>query len=916
MHYSRAALTNKTGTPNPNAPDPTIDTIDPTAAYVAFLNIMGSPYNRILSKLDRSGMAQIYGNPSASPSALVTNTKDGGPGSLRTAIYYAFDKSTDAPPVPTTVTFHIPTSDPNYNAASGVFTIKPTFILTAPGAGTTIDGSTQTSFTGDTNPNGPEIVTDGSQIALENLSLLAPGLLLREANCTIKNLVINGFNQEGIAIDGTRAALFGTAATGNVISGCYIGTDKNGTTGIGNGNMFAGIIMFGGAHNNTVGGTTTTARNVISGSTGYGISIQDAGSNNNVIEGNFIGLNATGTGVLSNAFHGVAISGGAQNNIVGTTTPGAGNVISGNTIDGVFITGANTNNNVVQGNLVGLNANGSAGAPNGGAGVDVANGPQSTIVGPGNVVSGNAASGVIVNAVNGTMVQGNYIGTNPGGTIAIPNSQAGVYIAFGAQNTAVGGTATAARNIISGNTGDGIDLNNVSNTTVRGNYIGVDVTGAAAMPNGTGIALFSGSTSNTIGGTAPGARNIISGNIGDGLNLNGVSATTIQGNYIGLDFTGVVKIGNGGSGVDLFGAATSTAIGGTAAGARNFISGSASAGVAISGAGTNGNVVQGNTIGMNVAGTVVANGQQGIALFGGAQSNTIGGSTIGASNIISGNTAEAVALFDSTTNNNAVSQNSIFSNHFRGIGVYTNSNNNQAAPTLNSAVLSTATNPSGTDVAGSLTSTASSTFRIEFFASPSGGDEGQFFIGSANVTTDAGGSFLFNNSPAHPPVSLTSTVPAGYVITATATDPNENTSQFSSTQTVTTTDTDGDGIPDNWMNAHFSHPTGQIGDKSRATDDADGDGTTNLQEFKAGTDPKSATSRFRISSIVPNAGNYQIGFPSVLGKTYRLEYRDDLVTGNWTTLTDQIFGTGATIQINDPSAAGLSKRFYRLSLEP
>ena len=219
--------------------------------------------------------------------------------------------------------------------------------------------------------------------------------------------------------------------------------------------------------------------------------------------------------------------------------------------------------------------------------------------------------------------------------------------------------------------------------------------------------------------------------------------------------------------------------------------------------------------------------------------------------------------------------------------------------------LSTATNPNGTDVSGTFTGGAGT---IEFFANatgdPSGFGEGQYFVGSI----PAAASFT-----AH----LPAVVPAGYALAATATDSNGNTSEFSQTFLVPPpSDNGADGLPDQWMIAHFGHADPRASDLSRANDDADGDGMTNLQEFKAGTDPKSSTSQFRISSIVPNAGNYQIGFPSVLGKTYRLEYRDDLATGNWKTLTDQIFGTGATIQINDPSAAGLSKRFYRLSLEP
>jgi Bacterial TSP3 repeat len=128
-------------------------------------------------------------------------------------------------------------------------------------------------------------------------------------------------------------------------------------------------------------------------------------------------------------------------------------------------------------------------------------------------------------------------------------------------------------------------------------------------------------------------------------------------------------------------------------------------------------------------------------------------------------------------------------------------------------------------------------------------------------------------------------------------------------------DNGNDGIPDQWMQTHFSHIDPRASDRSQAGDDADGDGLTNFQEFKAGTDPKDPKSVFRIKSIAKASGADQIAFDSVLGKTYRLEYRDDWLLGSWLTMEDQISGTGASVQI-DPSAAGVTKRFYRLSIEP
>jgi hypothetical protein len=278
--------------------------------------------------------------------------------------------------------------------------------------------------------------------------------------------------------------------------------------------------------------------------------------------------------------------------------------------------------------------------------------------------------------------------------------------------------------------------------------------------------------------------------------------------------------------------------------------------------------------------------------------------------MITASANEGIAMFDANDIQDAFSRNSIFANGAKGIGLFNSSNNGIAPPTLSGATLGTPTNLSGIDVSGSAPAGSNLPLTIEFFASPtadpSGSGEGQFFIGSTSVGTSGGG---FG-------VSLGAAIPPGYIVSATATDSLGNTSEFSVNRTVVTTDSDSDGIPDNWMNHFFHHATGLAGDKSRAGDDADGDGMTNAQEFAAGLDPTNPNSVLRITSVTKSGGNVLVGFPSVTGKVYQLQFRDDLVAGNWNPLVDGILGTGATLQITDPSSTGLTKRFYRIALQP
>ena len=210
------------------------------------------------------------------------------------------------------------------------------------------------------------------------------------------------------------------------------------------------------------------------------------------------------------------------------------------------------------------------------------------------------SNGILLETNGSNTIEGNYIGTDVTGTVALGNGFNGIAIVAGAQSNTVGGTTTGARNVISGNGDLGIIIVDpgTSQNLVQGNYIGTDVTATAALGNGGfGISILDGALSNTVGGTSAGARNIISGN-GDGMEIAepGTSQNLVQGNYIGTDVTGTVALGNGFNGIVIGAGAQSNTVGGTTAGARNVISGNGDLGIEILDPGTSQNLVQGNYI--------------------------------------------------------------------------------------------------------------------------------------------------------------------------------------------------------------------------------------------------------------------------------------------------------------------------------
>jgi CSLREA domain-containing protein/uncharacterized repeat protein (TIGR01451 family) len=231
--------------------------------------------------------------------------------------------------------------------------------------------------------------------------------------------------------------------------------------------------------------------------------------------------------------------------------------------------------------------------------------------------------------------------------------------------------------------GDGIAIN-TSNNVIQGNFIGTNPAGASSLGNAESGISITGGSNNLIGGTTAQARNLISGNLNNGILVFGSSSTgnQIKGNLIGLDFTGTVDLGNGADGVSIF-ASPGNIVGGAEAGARNVISGNTGKGVSVLISDATGNQVLGNFIGTDISGALDrGNSSDGIDLFN-AVNTIIGGASPGSRNVISGNDAFGVRMNLST--GNQIKGNLIgtradgtgsLGNSFRGVSIANSSNNN------------------------------------------------------------------------------------------------------------------------------------------------------------------------------------------------------------------------------------------------
>ncbi len=577
----------------------------------------------VLSLLVAGLWLALVPEPALAANYTVTNTNDSGAGSLRQAI---IDANTN--PGADTIDFNI-TGGPN--------TISPTSPLPNITDQVTIDGYTEP---GAATANGGAATI---MIRLNGFSAGAgaDGLYFTAGsdNSQVRGLAITLFDDYGIAVDG---------ATGVTVDGCYIGTDETGTIDRGNG---MGIYVTNGANNCTIGGTAASALNLISGNSQYGIYI--TGSTGTTIQGSFIGTDINGTALLSNDSNGINLENGADNTVIGGTAAGAGNLVSENGASGIRIT--NSTACTIQGNFIGTDISGTASLPNTFSGVVLQAGADGNTVGgsaagAGNLISGNGGDGISINAADGNTVEGNLIGTDAAGTAAVANGDDGITVIATSTGNTIGGDTAEQRNVISGNTRSGISIDGATGNTALRNFIGLNAAGSGAVPNGRrGVALTNNANSNTIGGGGFDG-NIISGNTQDGVYVSNASNNDIIGNFIGTDSSGSASVPNQSSGILLQFSANNNFIGGTGAGEGNLISGNASAGVRIYD--SSGNTLHGNGIGTDETGTAALGNMYGVYLSDGSTNNTIGGSNTGEGNLVSGNTFHGI-IIDSSNGNTA-----------------------------------------------------------------------------------------------------------------------------------------------------------------------------------------------------------------------------------------------------------------------
>ncbi|MBN1991821.1 MAG: right-handed parallel beta-helix repeat-containing protein [Anaerolineae bacterium] len=467
----------------------------------------------------------------------VTSTLDSGPGSLRQCMLglqagatITFSNSVFPLGTPATITL-----------TSGFLPFITTDTVTIDGsnAGVIIDGSSLgvgdgLVITGTNNAviRGLQIQDfPGNGIHLTNASTSTIGGINSspDTGCAGDCNLIIGNQDDGVDLDGS-------ATTGNTVSGNHI--LNNGDNG------GSGVSIDDGATNNTIGGTTSSERNLISGNKEYGVRVDGSSTMSNTIKANYIGTNINGLAAIGNAMSGVLISEGARYNIIGGNTPGERNLISGN-VDGVIIRDLDTMSNTVSGNYIGTNITGTSIVSNTNLGIIIDWAGHNLIGGntpaERNLVSGNAYGGIIISVgAHNNIVKGNYIGTDASGTIDLGNTSYGILFRYGAHdNLAENNLIAYTKYRVDQRPGPGIFVmeNGSINNTLRQNRIYHNDDNGILLRDGGNQELFppilTNVSTNTVSGQAPpnSTVEIFSDAEDEGQYYHGSTSANASGNF-------------------------------------------------------------------------------------------------------------------------------------------------------------------------------------------------------------------------------------------------------------------------------------------------------------------------------------------------------------------------------------------------
>lgn len=335
---------------------------------------------------------------------------------------------------------------------------------------------------------------------------------------------------------------------------------------------------------------------------------------------------------------------------------------------GISINGTNCFNNSIKGNYIGCNYNASDTLSNNN-GIEILGAHDNFIGGSTteerNIVSGNRHVGIRIANAKNNIIKGNYVGLNRLGNAALLNYD-GISIEGTSKYNIIGGYTANERNYISGNDAYGIPVfgTGCNYNRIIGNYVGTDITGSIAIPNTYGVLFDDGASFNVVGGYEPGAGNLLSGNSGYGVFL--YNPGTQQDSVIG-NLIGTDKNGTAalpnGNGVVIDGPTFKHFID------SNVISGNLQNGIVLHLAGTDNNVMIRNKIGTDIGGTQpIGNGLDGVRLGEGPRYNKVGLS--GKGNIIAYNGGNGITVMTAAELYNTFSENSIWGNAKIGIDLY------------------------------------------------------------------------------------------------------------------------------------------------------------------------------------------------------------------------------------------------------